>query len=276
MIYSAEVKLWGTVIGAVSLDESQKTALFEYDRSFISSGIEVSPISMPLRAGIYRFPELSYESFHGLPGLLSDSLPDKFGNELINLWLSKQGRLPDSFNAVERLCYTGSRGMGALEFFPSISESPLPSENLHVSELVELASIVLSNRKNLRAVFDECDKKNLSSSLQKIISLGTSAGGARAKAVIALNPLTNEVRSGQCDWEKGFEHWLIKFSGVSGNKDKEDDDLSDYGMIEYAYYKMAVESGIKMNLCRLLNDGKNHHFMTKRFDRTDDGKKIRS
>lgn len=274
MIYSAEVKLWGTVIGAVSLDESQKTALFEYDRSFISSGIEVSPISMPLRAGIYRFPELSYESFHGLPGLLSDSLPDKFGNELINLWLSKQGRLPDSFNAVERLCYTGSRGMGALEFFPSISEKALPSENLHVSELVELASIVLSNRKNLKAVFDECDKKNLSSSLQQIISLGTSAGGARAKAVIALNPLTNEVRSGQCDWEKGFEHWLIKFSGVSGNKDKEDDDLSDYGMIEYAYYKMAVESGIKMNLCRLLDDGKNHHFMTKRFDRTDDGKKI--
>ena len=274
MIYSAEVRLWGSTIGAVSLDESQKTALFEYDRAFLSSGIEVSPLTMPLRSGIYRFPELSYESFHGLPGLLSDSLPDKFGNELINLWLSKQGRLPDSFNAVERLCYTGSRGMGALEFFPSISESPLPSENLHVSELVELASIVLSNRKNLRAVFDECDKKNLSSSLQKIISLGTSAGGARAKAVIALNPLTDEVRSGQCDCEKGFEHWLIKFSGVNGNKDKEDDDLADYGMIEYAYYKMAVESGIKMNVCRLLDDGNNRHFMTKRFDRTNDGKKI--
>ena len=274
MIFSAQIKLWGTTVGAVSLDETQRTALFEYDRAFVSSQIELSPIMMPLRSGVYRFPELSYETFHGLPGLLSDSLPDKFGNELINVWLSKQGRLLDSFNAVERLCYTGTRGMGALEFFPAISQESAESEQIHVSELVELASIVLSNRKNLKSVFDECDKKNLSSSLQQIISLGTSAGGARAKAVIALNPNTSEVRSGQCECEKGFEHWLIKFSGVNGNKDKEDDDLADFGMIEYAYYLMARECGITMMPCRLLDDGKNKHFMTKRFDRTDDGKKL--
>ena len=274
MIYTAEVKLWGTTIGAVSLDDSQKTALFEYEKSFISSGIQPSPIMMPLKDSPYSFPELSYQSFHGLPGLLADSLPDKFGNELINVWLSKQGRLLDSFNAVERLCYTGTRGMGALEFFPAISENNLPSENIEVSQLVELASIVLSNRNNLKAVIDECDKKNLSASLQKIISLGTSAGGARAKAVIALNPLTKEVRSGQCQTEQGFEHWLIKFSGVSNNKDKEDNDLADFGMIEYAYYKMAQECGIKMNPCRLLDDGKNHHFMTKRFDRDSNGRKL--
>ena len=274
MIYSAEVKLWGTTIGAVSLDGAQKTALFEYDKNFISSGIQVSPIAMPLRGGIYSFPELSYQSFHGLPGLLSDSLPDKFGNELINVWLSKQGRLLDSFNAVERLCYTGTRGMGALEFFPALSQEQLEPEKIHVSELVELASIVLSNRKNLKAVFDECDKKNLSTSLQQIISLGTSAGGARAKAVIALNPKTNEVRSGQCDCQAGFEHWLIKFSGVSGNKDKEAEDLADFGMIEYAYYLMALECGINMSPCKLLDDGKNKHFMTKRFDRDANGKKL--
>ncbi len=274
MINTAVIKLWGTVIGAVSLDDSQKTAEFEYDRNFITSGIQVSPIVMPLKSGVYRFPELSYESFYGLPGLLADSLPDRFGNELINLWLSKQGRLPDSFNAVERLCYTGKRGMGALEFEPAVPDTNDEDAAVHISELVELASIVLSNRQNLSAVFDECDKKNLSSSLQKIIKLGTSAGGARAKAVIAINPETNVVRSGQCENGSGFEYYLIKFSGVIGNRDKEDEDAADFGMIEYAYYLMAKESGIQMMPCRLLNEGKNRHFMTKRFDRKDDGTKL--
>ena len=271
---TAEVRLWGTTIGAVTLEDGQRTAAFEYDQSFLSSGIELSPVVMPLKRGVYQFPDLSHQSFHGLPGMLADSLPDKFGNELINLWLSKQGRLPESFNAVERLCYTGQRGMGALEYFPVLSQENDVSEEIHVSQLVELASIVLSNRRNLKAVFDECDRKNLSASLQKIISLGTSAGGARAKAVIALNPGTEEVRSGQIEAGSGFEYWLIKFSGVKNNKDKEDDDLADYGMIEYAYYLMAHECGIHMMPCRLLDDGLNRHFMTKRFDRTQDGKKL--
>ncbi len=276
MIYSAKINLWGTTIGAVSLEEGQKTATFEYEPSFILSGIQVSPLMMPLKKGVFAFPNLSYESFHGLPGLLSDSLPDKFGNELINLWLTKQGRLPNSLNAVERLCYTGNRGMGALEYVPAITSEEDEESKIQVSELTELASIILSNRKNLNVVFDECNKKNLSNSLHKIISLGTSAGGARAKAVIAWNPKTNEVRSGQIKVQNGFEYWLIKFSGVNGNKDKEDDDLADFGMLEYAYYLMAKDSGINMMPCRLLDDGKNRHFMTKRFDRTDEGKKIHS
>lgn len=276
MIYSAKINLWGTTIGAVSLEEGQKTATFEYEPSFILSGIQVSPLMMPLKKGVFAFPNLSYESFHGLPGLLSDSLPDKFGNELINLWLTKQGRLPNSLNAVERLCYTGNRGMGALEYVPAITSEEDEESKIQVSELTELASIILSNRKNLNVVFDECNKKNLSNSLHKIISLGTSAGGARAKAVIAWNPKTNEVRSGQIKAQNGFEYWLIKFSGVNGNKDKEDDDLADFGMLEYAYYLMAKDSGINMMPCRLLDDGKNRHFMTKRFDRTDEGKKIHS
>lgn len=274
MIYSAEIKLWGTAIGAVSLDETQKTAQFEYDSSFISSGIQVAPVMMPLKPGVFTFPNLSYETFHGLPGMLADSLPDKFGNEIINVWLSKQGRLIDSFNPVERLCYTGKRGMGALEYYPLLKNEKNVDEKINVNELVELASIVLSNRNNLKTALDECDKKNLSSSLKEIISVGTSAGGARAKAVIALNPKTHEVRSGQVDVEKGFEYWLIKFSGVKNNKDKEENDADDFGKIEYAYYLMAKSCGINMSECRLLNDGKNIHFMTKRFDRTDDGKKL--
>ena len=274
MISTALVKLWGTVIGAVSLDDTKRSATFEYDSSFLSSGIEVSPIVMPLKNGVYTFPSLSYESFHGLPGLLSDSLPDKFGNELINVWLAKQGRLPESFNAVERLCYTGTRGMGALEYEPAVSSLVEESSQIQVSELVELASMVLSNRKNLKVVLEECDKRKLTESLKHIISMGTSAGGARAKALIAWNPKTNEVRSGQIKTNSDFEYWLMKFSGVSGNKDKEDEDLSDFGMIEYAYYLMAIDCGINMMPCHLLNDGKNHHFMTKRFDRTAEGKKL--
>ena len=271
---TAEVRLWGTPIGAVTIEDGQKTAVFEYNRDFLSSGIELSPFMMPLKGGVYQFPDLPYQSFHGLPGLLSDSIPDKFGNELINLWLSRQGRLPESFNAVERLCYTGQRGMGALEYFPILSPEDEESEKIYVSQLVELASLVLSNRKNLQAVFDECDKRNLSSSLKKIISLGTSAGGARAKAVIALNPETEEVRSGQIETDSGFEYWLIKFSGVSNNSDKEEADSADFGMIEYAYYLMAKECGINMMPCRLLDDGLNKHFMTKRFVRTKEGKKL--
>lgn len=268
MIYSAEITLWGTTVGAISLDEGQKIATFEYAPLFLKTGIQVSPIMMPLKPGVFSFPNLAYESFHGLPGLLSDSLPDKFGNELISVYLAKQGRLPESFNAVERLCYTGSRGMGALEYKPSLNEqNPSDLESIRIQDLTELAEIVLNNRKNLSAIFDEADKKGLSESLQKIITLGTSAGGARAKAVISLNPRTNEVRSGQIDNSEGFEYWLLKFSGLSKNKDKESNDKSDFGLVEYAYYLMAKECGINMNPCRLLDDGKNKHFMTKRFDR---------
>lgn len=270
---NAEIKLWGTVIGAVSLDEENRTADFEYNPSFVQSGIQLSPLVMPLKPGVYRFPNLPYETFHGLPGLISDSLPDKFGNSIIDVWLSKQGRLPESFNAVERLCYTGKRGMGALEYYPVIATDDI-DEKINVSELAELASIVLKNRQNLKTVLDECNKTQMNTALSQIISVGTSAGGARAKAVIAWNRETNEVRSGQAETSKGFEHWLIKFSGVAGNKDKEDEDREDFGIIEYAYYLMAKEAGINMSECRILDDGKNSHFMTKRFDRDDKGNKF--
>ncbi|HKJ17540.1 MAG TPA: type II toxin-antitoxin system HipA family toxin [Xanthomonadales bacterium] len=267
----AEVRLWGRSIGAVSLLDGDEAASFEYDPAFAKSGIEVSPIVMPLSRRVYQFPALARETFLGLPGLLVDSLPDKFGNTLINAWLASLGRKPDSFNAVERLCYTGARGMGALEFAPATGPRPGKATRIEVEKLVDLASEILTKRNRLEASFADDEK---SAALSDILRVGTSAGGARAKAVIAWNRETNEVRSGQVRAGKGFEYWLLKFDGVAGNRDKELEDPQGYGAIEYAYYLMARASGIEINECRLFEEGNRRHFMTRRFDRLPDGQKL--
>lgn len=267
----AEVRLWGKTIGAVSLQDGEDVASFEYDAAFAQSGIQVAPMVMPLSRRVYRFPELSRPTFHGLPGLLADSLPDKFGNALIDAWLASQGRLPGSFNAVERLCYTGERGMGALEFAPTNGPVAMQSNRIEVSQLVALASEVLSHRYNLQASFAA---ERSEDALKDILRVGTSAGGARAKAVIAWNPKTHEVRSGQVKASKGFEYWLLKFDGVSGNKDKEMDDPQGYGLIEYAYSLMARDCGIDISECRLFKENGRSHFMTRRFDRLATGEKL--
>ena len=267
----AEVRLWGKTIGAVSLQDGEEVASFEYDAGFAQSGIQVAPIVMPLSRRVYRFPELSRLTFLGLPGLLADSLPDKFGNALIDAWLASQGRQPDSFNAVERLCYTGKRGMGALEFVPAIGPRASRTTHVEVEKLVELASEVLTHRNNLQVTFAGEEKEH---ALRDILRVGTSAGGARAKAIIAWNPKTNEVRSGQVKAGKGFEYWLLKFDGVSGNKDKELEDPKGYGVIEYAYYLMALECGIDISECRLFKENGRSHFMMRRFDRLAAGEKL--
>jgi serine/threonine-protein kinase HipA len=267
----AEVKLWGRTIGAVSLEDNTNIAAFQYTPAFAKSGIEVSPVTMPLSNRIYTFPTLPQNTFHGLPGLLSDSLPDKFGNALINAWLATQGRRPESFNAVERLCYTGARGMGALEFMPAAGPRPKTENSIEISALVQLASDVLNQRTNLEGSFDD---KHRNAALQDILRVGTSAGGARAKAVIAWNPDTNEVRSGQVSANDNFSYWLLKFDGVTGNRDKELDDPLGYGAIEYAYYLMAKAAGISMSESRLLEENGRRHFMTKRFDRLPGGTKL--
>ncbi len=266
----AEVKLWGTTIGAIVLEDDQRVASFQYSSDFANSGIEVAPLTMPLSNSVYSFPSLAADSFHGLPGLLADSLPDRFGNAIINSWLARQGRSPDSFNAVERLCYTGSRGMGALEFMPATGPEVTPDTLLQVDKLVELASEVLSQRDGLQVNF----KDDSAEAMSDILRVGTSAGGARAKAVIAWNPETNEVRSGQTAMADGFQHWLIKFDGVSNNRDKELADPQGYGAIEFAYSQMASDCGIEMSECRLFEEGGRRHFMTRRFDRTADGGKL--
>ncbi|MBU1044574.1 MAG: HipA domain-containing protein [Candidatus Omnitrophica bacterium] len=267
----AEVRLWGKKIGAVAWDSKKKVANFEYEPSFIKSGIEVSPITMPLDAQIYSFPALPFDTFHGLPGLLADSLPDKYGNALIDAWLAKEGRLPGSFNSVERLCYIGKRGMGALEFKPSHEPGGGVLKNINIESLVELASEILSKRNAFKASLAMPTRKK---ALHDILKVGTSAGGARAKAVIAWNPKTKEVRSGQIAAESGFSDWILKFDGVSANTDKELEDTKGFGLIEYAYHKMALGAGIQMSESSLLYENHRSHFMTKRFDRTDKGEKI--
>lgn len=267
----AEVRLWGRTIGAVSWGDGREVAAFQYDPEFVGSGIELAPLVMPLTNRVYEFPALPRTTFHGLPGLLADSLPDKFGNALINAWLATQGRTPESFSPIERLCYTGTRGMGALEFAPIVGPRPRKASKIEVDSLVRLASEVLTNRGDLRGHFSEAGKET---ALQDILRVGTSAGGARAKAVIAWNRKTNEVRSGQIAAGEGFDYWLLKFDGVEGNKDKEMEDPKGFGATEYAYHLMADEADIDMSECRLMEENGRRHFMTRRFDRLDGGEKL--
>ena len=267
----AEVRLWGRTIGAATLADGDDVAAFQYDPAFARSGIEISPLVMPLADRVYTFPELARPTFHGLPGLLADSLPDRFGQALIDAWLARQGRVPESFNAIERLCYTGRRGMGALEFAPPIGPEARGGRRIEIDALVELAGDILARRCALDVSFDDASRER---AMAEILRVGTSAGGARAKAVIAWNPSTNEVRSGQVDAGTGFQYWILKFDGVAGNKDKELDDPQGYGVIEYAYALMAQDAGITMSECRLFEEGGRRHFMSRRFDRLDSGAKL--
>lgn len=280
----AEVRLWGKVVGAASLGEGAPVAEFEFDPQFVRQGLEVAPLTMPLSSGassrVHRFPALRRESFHGLPGLLADSLPDRFGNALIDAWLARQGRAPESFNSVERLCYVGSRGMGALEFQPALGPRPTAAGRLHVAGLVELAAAVLGRRGELAAL----SANDGGDALRQILQVGTSAGGARPKALIAWNPQTNEVRAGDLQVPEGFQHWLLKLDGVASALDAggpgaggREDDLGQslgYGAIEYAYHLMAKDAGLTMTECRLLEEDGRRHFMTRRFDRLPSGDKL--
>jgi len=268
MVSAADVFLWGVRIGRVAVRPDEYFAVFRYDRDFIGSGIEPSPLEMPVVDKDYQFIDLAEHSFHGLPGLLSDSVPDKFGNALIDAWLTSQGRPSGSFSAIERLCYTGSRGMGALEYRPAIGEETKRSEKLEVDALVSLASQILNARRQGYANISDID-----TDLASILKIGTSAGGARAKVLVAWNEKTGELRSGQIKAPKGYGYWLLKLDGVNANGDKEDDDKCGYGRIEYAFHLMAKAAGIEMSDCRLFDDGKRAHFITRRFDRDAEGGK---
>ncbi len=269
--WGAEVWLWGTKVAAVTQSTPDSVAYFEYDPKFLESGIQLSPLMMPLRAGVFSFPELSRASFHGLPGLLADSLPDKFGNALIDVWLAQQGRTPQQFSSIDRLCYVGTRGMGALEFKPHLLAHANRNDKVQVESIVELASQILAEKETVLTHLHDPEETK---ALQQILRIGTSAGGARAKALIAWNPMTNEIRTGQGNIPDGFEAWLLKLDGVSANRDKELADPMGFGRIEYAYSNMAKDAGIEMTACHLLEEGPRAHFMTKRFDRTDDGDRL--
>lgn len=267
---TAYIDIWGMRVGAVLWDSNRELASFEFEPKFLSEGLDLSPLTMPVedaRRGnaIFEFPNLSRKTFYGLPGLLADSLPDKYGNKIINAWLARQGRTSESFSPVERLCYTGKRGMGALEFTPVIGDGTSESVPVEVEELVKLAHKVIHERSQLDTELGQGE------ALIDIIRVGTSAGGARPKAVIAWNEKTDQVRSGQVRASEGFTYWILKFDGV---KDESLGDPAGYGRIEYAYHKMAEQCEIDMTECRLFEEGGRAHFMTKRFDRTDKGEKI--
>lgn len=262
---ACEIHLWGTLIGAISWDPQARVGLLRYHDAFLASGIELAPLMMPLGPGTFRFPDLVRTSFEGLPGLVADALPDKFGNAVIDAWLRAQGRAPGSLNPVERLAYTGVRGMGALEFLPTLtfSDAPASDEALELEALIELANETLRARRGLNTELRGGDPGGL----RRLLRVGTSAGGARAKAVVAWNPATGQLRSGQTELAPGFEHWLLKFDGVTENRDKELADPLGFGLIELAYANMAGAAGIEMTACRTFDEGGRHHFMTRRFDR---------
>lgn len=268
MVDVAEVKIWGELVGAVRWVQDQQLGFFEYDPDFIKKGWDLSPIKMPISdgAGIYSFPELrqgrndNEDTFKGLPGLLSDALPDRYGNRLINIWLAQQGRPDNSMNPVEKLCFIGTRGMGALEFEPAQIKAGKTTFSIEIDSLVDVAKKMLSKREDFLTNIGKEEEK----AMKDILKTGTSAGGARPKAVIAYNPKTQEVRSGQGNVPKGFAHWLMKLDGVSSDQFGES---SGWGRVEYAYYLMAKDCGINISESQLLEENGRAHFMTKRFDR---------
>lgn len=253
------VKMWGTPIGYLHQQENGIVG-FQYDEEFIGSGIEVSPIKMPLSQRTYSFPTLSEETFHGLPGMVADSLPDKFGTIVINRYLESQGRRPDSLSVIEKLCYTGKRGMGALEYEPA-QEIVNPDDIVDIDALTKLAGEILAKKEDFH--IEKNDKM-----MSQLMESGSSVGGARAKTLIAWNPKSNEIRSGQVNAGEGYEYWLLKFDNIKNNRDKDlTPDDGEYTKIEYAYYLMAKNAGIDMSECRLYKENGSAHFMTRRFDR---------
>jgi serine/threonine-protein kinase HipA len=265
-----EVSAWGHVVGAVALDPTTNFYAFEYDDEWIDTGADLAPLHLPRRRGTVVFPELSRQTFYGLPGMLADALPDKFGNALVNAWMADQGVSESQITALDRLAYASNRAMGALTFAPPTG--PPTSE----ISMVQLADLVTAARAQIAGSLD--DSEDVHQALSELITVGSSAGGARAKAVIAYNSTTGQIRSGQFNAPDGYEQWLLKLDGVGDNV-RTNDPLGtsqQYCRVEYAYYLMAISAGIKMSESRLLREDSRAHFMTRRFDRGPDNERIHS
>ena len=264
MITTAFINIWNKRVGAIAWDFDRRIGLFEFTPSFLSNKWDVAPLKMPTEEAsgrVFSFAELrDNQTFKGLPGLLADVLPDKYGNTLINVWLARNGRPANSLNPVELLCFIGKRGMGALEFEPVEPKVTNGATKIELDSLVYIAQEILSGRQDFNADLSANEEK----ALIDILKIGTSAGGARAKAVIAYNPVTKEVRSGQTDSPKGFSHWILKFDGVT---DQQFGTSYGYGRVEMAYHLMAKDAGIQMTECQLFEENGRAHFMTQRFDR---------
>lgn len=256
-------------LGAVSYNTETHVGAFEYFPEFIKTGIELSPIKMPLAKKIYTFPQIDRDTFKGLPGLIADSLPDDFGNAVMNAWIASQGKSTSDISPLQRLQYTGTRGMGALSYTPATKRKNLnASQPIHIESLISIAQDVLDKRSTFNINLSNNGQEDKEAMIS-LMSVGMSAGGARPKAVLAFNKDFTDVRSGQTDAPNGFTHYLMKFDGVSEhNKNQETfGDPMGYGAMEYTYYLLAKECGIDMMPCHLINEGKRRHFITERFDR---------
>ena len=266
MVDVAIVKMFGNPIGVFRWDSRYDIVQFEYNKDFIGRGLEPSPLMMPVQSGrIYSFGDIGRETFKGLPGLLADSLPDTYGRALFDRWLTLTGRT--SSNIVETLCFLGKRCMGALEFEPAIDVDYNLDSKIAIDSLVEVAREALLNKENFGVNIND-DKK---AAIAEILQLGTSAGGQRAKAIIAYNKTTGEVRSGQTDVPDGFDYYIIKLDGVSATTGFRE--TENYGRLEYSFYKLVKACGIDMSECSLIEENGRAHFLTKRFDR-ENGKKV--
>ena len=256
-------------VGAVSFDTQTGLGAFEYAPSFIKTGIELSPLKMPLAQGIYSFPELDFNTFKGLPGLVADSLPDDFGNAVLNAWVAMRGKSPNDITPLQRLQYTGARGMGALEYAPATQIKSLnASQQVDIDSLLSIAQAILNTRNDFSV---ELSKNNADDreAMLALLSVGMSAGGARPKAVLAFNADFTQARSGQTDAPEGFTHYLMKFDGVSEHNENQETfgDPLGFGAMEFVYYLMAKDCGIDMMPCHLLPEGQRRHFITQRYDR---------
>ena len=271
MVNVAYIKIWNELVGAVAYDVTTGISSFEFDNNFLKHNWNLAPIKMPLvnaNKAIFSFAELrNSQTFKGLPGLLADILPDKYGNALINTWLNRQGRATNSLNPIETLCFIGSRGIGAIEIEPAFPKDNQKASKLEIGSLIEISEQILNGRKSFTSNFSQNEEK----ALIDVLKIGTSAGGARAKAVISYNPISKEIRSGQTNAPEGFSQWLIKFDGVT---DKQFGVSSGYGRVEMAYYYMAIDAGIEMSECLLFEENNRAHFMTKRFDRELNNEKV--
>jgi serine/threonine-protein kinase HipA len=263
-VAAAEVTAWGLRVGAVAPDPRLGSYVFEYYPDWIARGIELAPLHMPINRRRHVFAGLPEATFHRLPALLADALPDDFGNAIIDAWLARQGIRQNDVTPLDRLAYMSNRAMGALEFRPSRGPRQRVASAVEMSALVEGARSVLDER--------FAGDRETEAAIQSLIHVGTSAGGARAKAVIAWNPESGEIRSGQLPADPGFEFWLIKLDGVG--RDAELGSGGEYGRVEYAYSQMARAAGLDMTETRLLEENGRAHFMTKRYDRAADGSKI--
>lgn len=265
---AVEVYLWGTKIGAIAYEPGQtEVSTFEYDKDFIKMGIEVSPISVPIKYSIHTFDDISKKTFHGLAGFIADSLPDKFGNQLIDQYFALKGRSSSDITPLDRLLYIGNRAMGALEFKPAINlDDKNKNIELNLQDLSQLAEMILIKKEKFANELKNSDKKNVIN----LLRIGSSAGGARSKALVAMDK-DGKLYDGTINHKKACKYYLLKFDS-SSNSDRDNKDPKGMTKVEYIYSILARKCNINMPYTTFIQIEDDFHFLIERFDRIDKNK----